>query len=289
MSKKKDEAPPLPWLPPRPTDSHKGDYGRALLVGGSRGMGGAIALAGMAALRSGAGLVTLGVPDVCVDVVAGFHPSYMTLPLPSDSQGRLAVAARDQLAGMMDRIDCLAVGPGLGRTAQVSDLVCWLYEVAPQPLVLDADALVALAERIKRLDSPAGPRILTPHPGEFARFVDGAKLSRDNYEQLARHLAESRDVVIVLKGHRSMITDGQQTAYNTTGNPGMATGGTGDVLTGVITALICQGLSPFEAAQLGTHVQGLAGDLAAKDIGQTSLTSLDVVHYLPQAFLALEG
>ena len=155
--------------------------------------------------------------------------------------------------------------------------------------MLDADALALLAERTARLDEPAGPRILTPHPGEFRRFVEVAELPRQRYEQLAVHMAETRNLVIVLKGYKTMITDGRQTVHNQTGNPGMATGGSGDVLTGVITALICQGLSPFEAAQLGAHVHGLAGDLAAAEIGQTSLIASDLVRYLPQAFINLEA
>lgn len=287
--KNETPSPALPWLPPRPRDSHKGDFGRAFLVGGSRGMSGAIALAGMAALRSGAGLVTLGVPESCLETVAQFEPSYMTLPLPCDRDGRLSVSARDEVARQAERMSCLACGPGMGRTSQLADLVSWMYEVLPVPLVVDADALVLLAQRTDRLDDPAGPRILTPHPGEFRHFVEGAELPRQRYEQLASHMAETRNLVIVLKGYKSLITDGRQSVHNQTGNPGMATGGSGDVLTGIITALVCQGLSPFEAAQLGTHLHGLAGDLAAAELGQTSLVASDLVRYLPQAFMQLEA
>jgi ADP-dependent NAD(P)H-hydrate dehydratase len=252
-------------------------------------MTGAIELAGMATLRSGAGLVTLGVPDACAETVAQFEASYMTTPLPCDSSGRLTAAAKDKIAAQAEQMTCLACGPGLGRSRQLGELVSWMYEVLPQPLVVDADALVVLAERMDRLDEPAGPRVLTPHPGEFRRFVDDAELPRERYEQLAVELAASRQWIIVLKGYQTMVTDGPRVARNDTGNPGMATGGSGDVLTGIITALICQGLPPFEAAQLGTHIHGLAGDLAAAEVGETSLIASDLIRFLPSAFMTLEN
>ncbi|MBI2481742.1 MAG: NAD(P)H-hydrate dehydratase [Planctomycetia bacterium] len=279
----------LPLLPQRSADSHKGDYGKVLLVGGSRGMSGAIALAGMACLRSGAGLVTLGVPDVCLDVVASFEPSYMTVPLPSDEGGRLSVAAQERLAELADAATCIACGPGLGRSQRVTDLVAWMYEVLPQPIVFDADALYALSERHDRLDDSAGPRVLTPHLGEFKRLVGNDELDRERAELYAAQLAIRRRVVILLKGHRTVVTDGQRSVHNHTGNPGMATGGAGDVLTGVIAALIGQGLAPFEAARLGAHVHGLAGDLAAAKFGATSMIASDIVAHLPAAFLSLDS
>ena len=184
---------------------------------------------------------------------------------------------------------CLACGPGLGRSRQITDLVGWMYQVLPQPILFDADALFALAQRIDGLEAPGGPRIVTPHPGEFRRFVEDAPLQRSQYDELAIHLAGSREIVVVLKGHRTLISDGTRSTYNITGNPGMATGGSGDVLTGIIVAMVCHGLEPLEAARLGCHVHGLAGDLAAKELGQTSLIASDLVKYLPQAFLSLEG
>lgn len=278
----------LPILAPRAPDSHKGDYGKVLLVGGSRGMSGAMALAGMACLRSGAGLVTLGVPDACADVVASFEPSYMTVPLPCDDRGLLSVAAQEQLATLADTATCIACGPGLGRSQRVTDLVAWMYEVLPQPIVFDADALHALSERVDRLEEPAGPRILTPHLGEFRRLVAKDNLDRENAELFAAQFANNRRAVIVLKGHETIVTDGRRSTHNTTGNPGMATGGSGDVLTGIIAALLGQGLKPFEAARLGVYVHGLAGDLAAAQLGETSMIASDLVSHLPAAFLTLE-
>ncbi len=278
-----DPSSTLPRLQPRAPESHKGDFGRALLVGGSRGMSGAIALAGMAALRSGAGLVTLATADVCLETVASFEPSYMTTTLPSDTEGRIAYAAREKLSEITTSAACVAVGPGLGRSTGLTQLVAWIYKSLAQAVVIDADALNALAERPQGLNRPGGPRILTPHPGEFRRLVGDENLPSDKLAGTASTWAKQHNVVLVLKGHRTLITDGGREAINSTGNPGMATGGSGDVLTGIITALVCQGMQPFEAAQLGVHVHGLAGDLAAQKLGQVSLIASDLVRFLPAA------
>ncbi len=282
---------PLAQLPARRPESHKGDFGRALLVGGSRGMSGAIGLAGIAALRGGAGLVTLAVPDVCLDVVASFEPSYMTTPLPSDDAGRTALAANDVIAQLSAGATCLACGPGLGRSDELTELVGALYENATQPIVFDADALNALSSRSAGLSSPGGPRILTPHPGEFRRLIrdEASKFSVESLRDQAIQMAGEHGVVVVLKGHRTLVTDGDRVTYNTTGNAGMATGGSGDVLTGLIAALVCQGLSPFEAAQLGVHIHGRAGDLAAEKLGQVSMIASDLADHLPGALRRLDA
>lgn len=279
----------LPGLPPRRSDSHKGDYGRALLVGGSRGMAGAVGLAGMSCLRSGAGLATLAVPDACLDTVAQFEPSYMTTPLPCDSEGRMNVAAQERLAELADLATCIACGPGLGRSHQLTDLVTWMFEVLPQPIVFDADALHALAERGDRLDEAPGPRILTPHLGELKGLLGVKEITRQEAELRAAQWAAHHRSVVVLKGPTTVITDGLQSAHLTVGNPGMATGGAGDVLTGIITALVCQNLAPLEAARFGVAVHGLAGDKAAEELGQVSMIASDIVRYLPAAFKELEG
>jgi len=279
-----DPAGDLPRLAPRAPDSHKGNFGTALLIGGSLGMSGAISLAGMSALRGGAGLVRLAVPAPCQAVVASFEPSYMVLGLPSDIEGRIAGAARETIADEAARATAIACGPGLGRSAELTELVVWAFTHFTQPLVLDADALNALAERIKDLPPPAGPRVLTPHPGEFARLLGTSTASAlAQRESLADELALRDGAVVVVKGRGTYITDGRRSAVNVTGNPGMATGGTGDVLTGLITALICQGLDAFDAARLGVHLHGLAGDLAAAELGVVSLIASDLLRYLPQA------
>jgi ADP-dependent NAD(P)H-hydrate dehydratase len=293
----------LPQLPPRSPDSHKGDFGRALLIGGSRGMAGAIGLSGMSCLRSGAGLVTLAVPTSCQAIVAGYEPSFMTLELGEDDEGRIAIDknrdARQRFWQVAARVTAIAVGPGLNQSAEVEGFVSDLYKKVTQPLVVDADGLNALAKRHAALDQAGGPRILTPHPGEFGRLLAAAQMpasqnstaasNRHALEQLALQFAKRFHCIVVLKGHQTLITDGSAVLHNTTGNPGMATGGTGDVLTGIITALLCQGLAPIDAAQLGVHLHGLAGDLAAEEFGQVSLIASDLVNSLPRAFKSLEN
>jgi len=278
----------LPRLSPREPNSHKGDYGRVLLIGGSRGMSGAIALAGMAALRSGAGLVTLAVPDVCLETVAALDAAYMTLPLPCDQQGRIAATAKVELLARSASATCIACGPGLGSSSELQELVAWMYQSLPQPMVFDADALNALALHKEILNQAGGPRILTPHPGEFRRLIGKVTASSEELASDATRLATQWQAVVVLKGHGTLITDGQQSERNTTGNPGMATGGTGDVLTGVIAALVGQGLPPFDAARLGVYTHGLAGDFARDELGEVSLTATDLIDYLSDAFLQLE-
>ncbi|MEX0643414.1 MAG: NAD(P)H-hydrate dehydratase [Pirellulales bacterium] len=278
----------LPKLLPRQPDSHKGDFGRAVLVGGSRGMSGAMSLAGQATLRGGAGLVTLAVPRSIQDVVAAIEPSYMTHGLLED-EGQIAFLAVEEVLKLAASATALAIGPGLGRGASLTDFAVRLQRDVDKPAVIDADGLFALAERSESLVKPGGPRVLTPHPGEFERLT-GERLQVSRRAEAAAQLAQrdsSGRTVVVLKGHETVVTDGQRYSLNHTGNPGMATGGSGDVLTGMITALLCQGVSPFDAARLGVHVHGLAGDLAAAELGQVSLIASDLIEYLPKAFQSL--
>jgi ADP-dependent NAD(P)H-hydrate dehydratase len=276
----------LPQLPPRKPDAHKGDFGTALIVGGSRGMSGAVVLAGMAALRGGAGLIRLAVPVVCQEIIAAFEPSYMTVPLANDPAGRISLNALPKIIEHAKAASVLSLGPGLGRSDELNELVARLYREIEKPMVVDADALNALSAQPEILAKPGGPRVLTPHPGEFARLV-GKKLDGQERQEAAIELAARCGVVILLKGHQTLITDDKRQAINTTGNPGMATGGSGDVLTGLITALLCQHLEPFAAAQLGAHLHGLAGDLAAKQLGEVSLIARDLIEFLPEAFKTL--
>jgi NAD(P)H-hydrate epimerase len=284
-------ATPLPRLPARQAGSHKGDYGRAVLYGGSRGMSGAICLAGLATLRSGAGLVTLVVPSSIQDVVASYNPCFMTrgvgrLKIDSDHISHRSCP----LPGPEAHITAVGIGPGIGRASETTDFVEHAYQHLELPTVIDADGLNAIAERKAVLGKSGGPRILTPHLGEFARLA-GALPEKSQRATRAAELARTDSLgqtIVVLKGHETVVTDGQRCVINRTGNPGMATGGAGDVLTGVITALLCQGLAPFDAARLGVHVHGLAGDLAADELGQVSLIASDVIDYLPAAFQSLE-
>ena len=281
---------PLPTLPPRNADSHKGTFGRALLIGGSRGMSGSISLSGQATLRSGAGLVTLAVPDCILDVVASIETSYMTSALAHEDD-HIGSGAAQAVLELATTTTAIALGPGIGRSASVTDFVQQLYQEINLPMVVDADALFALAQSQTSLTTPVGTRILTPHPGEFARLT-GATPKQSDRAEAAAQLAQrdtTKQTIVVLKGHQTVVTDGTRYSINNTGNPGMATGGSGDVLTGIITALLCQGLEPFDAARLGVHVHGLAGDLAAQDLGQVSMIASDLIHYLPKAFRAVVG
>ncbi len=278
-----DSTSPLPRLKRRATDAHKGDFGTALIVGGSHGMGGAVSLAGLSALRGGAGLVRLAAPEVCLNTVASFESSYMTLPLPSDEVGQICSTARSSIEDFGSNATCLAVGPGLGRSPDLTTLVAWMYGYFEQPLVLDADAINALAARPQGLDKPCGPRILTPHYGEFRRLSGDSDAGPERWDEQAVQMAKQHGIIIVLKSHHTLITDGTRQIRNTTGNPGLATGGSGDVLTGLITALICQGHAPFDAAQLGVHIHGAAGDLAAAKLGEMSMIASDLISYLPEA------
>ncbi len=180
----------LPHLPRRAPDSHKGTFGSALLIGGSQGMAGSISLSGMAALRTGAGLVRVATARAAQPTVAGFEPSYMTIALADDADGRISLSARDQIAEAAKSATVVACGPGMGRSDELVDLVAWLYQSLAGPLVVDADALNALAQRQDALESPGGPRILTPHPGEFARLAQIEKVPIDEREPLARQLAK---------------------------------------------------------------------------------------------------
>lgn len=275
----------LPRLPPRAGEANKGDFGRVLVVAGSRGMSGAAALCASAALRGGAGLVRLAVPASILPLVAPFNPCYMTAPLPEDATGRLSLAARDELLNMLGASTVAAVGPGLGRSLELTALLEAVIDTRT-PLVLDADALNALAANTPLLRRKV-PTILTPHPGEFARLLgsDIATVQSARQEHAVAFAAE-HGVVLVLKGHRTIVTDRQRTYVNTTGNPGMATGGTGDVLCGLIGALLAGGQEAFAAAQLGVYLHGLAGDLARDELGETSLIASDLLEYLPRAFRA---
>ena len=279
----------LPTLPKRPADSNKGMYGSILVVAGSRGMAGAAALVGASALRSGAGLVRIACPAEVQPTVASLEPSYMTYPLENDADGLLRFdPARKALGRLLEHADVLAIGPGLGQSEEIRELIHWVVEEVKIPTVLDADALNALAGQTETLADIHRPVVLTPHPGEFARLTGRsvAEIQADR-EGHAAALAQADHLVILLKGVNTVVTDGRRIAINNTGNPGMATGGAGDVLTGVIAALIGQKLPAFEATQLGAHVHGLAGDIARDQNGEIGLIAGDLVDSLPDAFYHL--
>jgi NAD(P)H-hydrate epimerase len=280
----------LPTLPPRRAEAHKGDFGRVLVIAGSRGMSGAAVLCGSAALKSGAGLVKVAVAAEILPTVAAGNPCYTTAALRHDLAGRLVHADAATLLSLCEDNDVIAVGPGMGQSAEVTALLIELVAKVAKPMVLDADGLTAFVGHVDKLAATAAPRLITPHPGEFARLVHAdIKTVQAQRQALAVEFASEHDLIVVLKGHNTLVTDGKRVYQNATGNPGMATGGTGDVLTGVIAALIGQGLEPFDAAQLGVHVHGLAGDLARDQIGEVSLIATDLLDFLPAALRQILG
>ncbi len=277
----------IPKLKPRAVDGHKGDYGKVCIVAGSVGMSGAAALAGRAALRAGAGLVRVATPKSILPIVASIEPCFTTIVLPEDGAGRISAKAIHAVLEAVGQNDAVAFGPGIGTSGALRSILEQLLDQQNLMLVIDADGLNNLAG-IKNW--PAGLKakpILTPHPGEMRRLWSG--LLREelpvNRQEQALQLAQRTNAIVVLKGAGTVVSDGEKVYINKTGNPGMATAGSGDVLTGVITALLGQGLSDFDAAVLGVYIHGLAGDIAAEKFGQVSLMTTDIIDFLSDAFL----
>jgi NAD(P)H-hydrate epimerase len=271
-------------LPERQPDAHKGICGRVLIVAGSLGMAGAAVLAGRACLRGGAGLVTVATPRSQQPIVACGSPCYMTIPLDENDQGQLSQTAVDRVAIEASSRDVVVVGPGCGKSPSLQHLVCNLLVNHSGALVLDADALNVLTPELLSSHHSSSRIVITPHPGEFARLT-GTDIPtvQANREELAIRLARQTGVVVLLKGHGTIVTDGNSVYVNTTGNPGMATGGSGDVLSGFLGALLAQGMPALDAAILGAFLHGLAGDIAANDFTQMGLIASDLVDYLPAA------
>jgi len=277
----------IPKLNPRKPDAHKGDFGKVCIIGGCLGFSGAPALAGRSALRAGAGLVRVAVPKGILPIVASIEPSFTTIPLPEDSAGRISEKAVNTILNAVEENDVLAFGPGIGISGGIQSILETLLQQENLRLLIDADGLNNLA-KIKNW--PAGRKadlILTPHPGEMKRLWSGLlrdPLPADRTEQAAQ-FAKHTGTTTVLKGAGTVVAGDNKIYINTTGNPGMATAGSGDVLTGVITALAGQCLSNFDAAVLGVYVHGLAGDLSAAKLGQVSLIATDIIDFLPEAFM----
>ena len=305
----------VPRFRERERDSHKGDYGRVLLVGGSFGMSGAIALAGRAALATGSGLVRLAVPERALPIVASHAPELMTVALPENRSGKISLDAYSQLLMLAEEADVVVLGPGLGRSAGLDALVMRLHREVKKPMLIDADGLNALASY--SFDRLAGSfaevaangswRILTPHPGEFARLTSTAGISKAataervsaacafvtklSAGQLQRKSGEKNGgVILVFKGFETVVTDGQQVFVNTSGNPGMATAGSGDVLSGMIASLVGQRFSPMDAARLGVYLHGRTADLAmiTSNVPLESITATTLIHHIGPAIRELD-
>jgi NAD(P)H-hydrate epimerase len=275
-------------VPARAADSNKGDFGRVLIIAGSVGRSGAAHLAAMGALRSGAGLVTIATPRSCAPVIAAMAPEYMTVPLEETVAGMVDYAALDRVLDL--RADVIAVGPGLGQSPGTAAFVQGLLERTGVPLVLDADALNAFAGEPERLVGRDGlDVVITPHPGEMARLLNiSVEAVQHSRLQHATEFAASHRLHVVLKGHRTIIAGPDNRAFvNLTGNAGMATGGTGDLLTGMIAAWFAQLLDAEAACKLAVYLHGTAGDLAEADEGDVALIAGDVASHLGDAVLEL--
>ena len=280
-----------PHFPPRPRDAHKGSYGHLLVVAGSLGKTGAAALAATAALRAGVGLVTVATPASQQPVVAGLVLEAMTEPLPETGARTLALKAREVVTELAAARDALALGPGIGLDEETGAATRALTAEVTKPMAIDADGLSALAGHLDVLRSAPAARCLTPHPGEMARLLGGsvADVQRDRLETV-RQFATRHRVHVVLKGAWSAIGDPDGRVFvNPTGNPGMASGGTGDVLTGILGAFLARGMAPGAALQSAVYLHGLAGDIAAERVGEEALIAGDVIAALPEAFKRLGG
>lgn len=268
----------LKYLPDRDVLAHKGDFGKILLLCGSRGYTGAAALAAMGSLRSGAGLVYLGVPESIYAIEAAKLTEPIVFPLPDD-RGRLAETAISEIVKKLPNMDAVLIGPGLGQSEATRRVVVSVLQNADCPLVLDADGINLIAAHKDILRERTSPTILTPHAGEFARLTGSYPADR---VRDAETVAQDLGCVMVLKGHETVITDGWNTYLNPTGNPGMAVGGSGDVLAGIIVSLLGQGLPALEAAACGAWLHGAAGDICAAEIGQYGMLPTDMLAVLPR-------
>jgi NAD(P)H-hydrate epimerase len=277
-----------PLLAPRAREGNKGSYGHVLVIGGSLGKAGAAAMAGFAALRSGAGLSTIATPRSALATVAAYHPEVMTEPLPETSDGTIALAALESksLDSLIER-KTLAIGPGISRNSETAEFVRAIVTRGDKAIVVDADGLNAFEGAIDRLNGAGRIAVITPHPGEMSRLT-GLSIAeiQANRVEVARKFAREHELIVVLKGHRTLIAAPDGTVWvNATGNPGMATGGTGDILTGIVAGLLAQHPErALEATALAVYLHGLAGDLACEELGENSLVATDLVGSLPAAF-----
>jgi len=273
-------------IPARPPSSHKGTFGHAGIIAGSPGKTGAPAMAALGALRVGTGLVTVATPQSVSSILESKLLEVMTESMPESSQHLLGMEAHPALLTFASHKSALAFGPGLGVSPETTELLCHLLPQLDAPCVLDADALNGLAHHGQVFSSMKQPPILTPHPGEMARLLEASSSKQVNEDRIgvSRQFAMQHGVILVLKGARTVIAEPQgQVAICPTGNPGMASAGMGDVLTGMIAGLLAQGLSAWDAARAGVYLHGLAGDLAAVTIGEPGLIAGDVITAIPQA------
>jgi len=278
-------------VPNRPINSHKGTFGHVFIIAGSRGLTGAAALASLGALYSGTGLVTLGIPESLNSIMEMKLTEVMTKPLAETTDGSLSKKAKKEILDFSSRVDVVAIGPGLSMNTETSSLICELIKSLEKPVLIDADGINALAGHLSILKKRRYPTIITPHPGEMARLIDEnmSQISSDRIGT-AEKFAVTYKITTLLKGARTIIADEKGNIYiNPTGNPALASGGTGDVLAGLISGLIAQGLSGLDGAKLGVYLHGLAADIW-KDENKLDrcLTATELINYIPKAFVELQ-
>ena len=279
-------------IPNRPINSHKSTFGHVFIIAGSRGLTGAAALASLGALYSGAGLVTLGIPESLNSIMEMKLTEVMTKPLPETTDGSFSKKAKKEILNFSSKVDVVAIGPGLSRNSETSSLIRELIESLEKPIVIDADGINALIGHASMLNKRRHPTIITPHPGEMAGLIEGdvSEVTSDRIGT-AEKFAYTHKTITLLKGARTIIADEKGNVYiNPTGNPALAVGGMGDVLTGLISGLIAQGLFGLDAAKLGAYLHGLAADIW-KDENKLDrcLTATELINYLPKAFIKLQS
>ncbi|MBR3973798.1 MAG: NAD(P)H-hydrate dehydratase [Oscillospiraceae bacterium] len=265
-------------LPDRDENAHKGNFGKILLLCGSCGYTGAAALSAMGALRSGAGLVFLGVPESIYAIEAVKLTEAIVFPLP-DEDGKFSAKAIPEILERLSKMDAVLVGPGIGQSEGTFEVVKAVLQNYEGPVIADADGINVLTAHKDILRGRQAPTILTPHDGEFARL--GGTIGEDR-SAAAEAMAKELGCIMLLKGHRTVITDGHTTYINCTGNPGMAVGGSGDVLSGIIVSLLGQGIAPLEAAACAAWLHGAVGDICAGEIGQYGMLPSDMIGVLPR-------
>lgn len=272
----------------RKVDTHKGDYGHVFILAGSAGMTGAAYLSCQGALLSGSGLVTLGIPKSLNLIMEVKLTEVMTLPLDETDEQSLGSACEDKVLSFASKADVIAIGPGLSRNSDTQNLVRNLIQRLDKPIVLDADGINAFANFADKLKERVSPLVITPHPGEMSRLVKKSveEIQKDR-KRAAKNLSQEINAVVVLKGFRTVVAEKDRLYINESGNPGMATGGVGDILTGMIASFIGQGIEPFGAAKLAVYLHGRAGDLAKQDKGEISLIATDLLDKIPTVFKSL--
>lgn len=275
----------LPALKPRPADAHKGTFGYDLVIGGSVGMAGAVVLSSRACLRSGAGVVRTLVPEAIYQPVAAQLTCPLVFPLPDTRDGFFHPDAGEQSRSLAAESDAAGIGPGIGRQDETVHFVRTLLTELTLPCVVDADGLNIISEDVSVLGRVDAPLVLTPHPGELSRLCGCPVADIQNHrEATARQFAGEHGLVLVLKGQHTVVSDGERTWTNETGNEGLATGGSGDVLTGLVLSLLGQGYDPYEAARISVYLHGHAGDVVADKKGSDGLIASDLVGVLPEVF-----